>query len=199
MQLLKNIVRLNRWLIARLRTITFLVRRIWFICTCPKVKIAKNVLISDSVILKATDGGEIILSTGCKISRGVTIVAQGGRIVIEPNAFIGSWTFITAKVAIEIGADALIAERVTIRDQNHVIQGNLDTRIYASGFDSSPISISNNVWISAGAVILKGVSIGSGAVVAANAVVVSNVAENEIVGGVPAKQIGMRKNAAYES
>jgi maltose O-acetyltransferase len=38
------------------------------------------------------------------------------------------------------------------------------------------------------------VEIGKGAVVAAGAVVTVNVAEFAIVGGVPAKQIGVRKN-----
>ena len=51
------------------------------------------------------------------------------------------------------------------------------------------IHIGKNVWIGANATILPGVSIGDGAVVAAGAVVTKNVAENTVVGGVPAKVI----------
>jgi acetyltransferase-like isoleucine patch superfamily enzyme len=51
------------------------------------------------------------------------------------------------------------------------------------------ITIGNNVWIGAGAVILPGVSIGDNAVVAARATVTKDVPANTIVGGVPAKAI----------
>lgn len=49
--------------------------------------------------------------------------------------------------------------------------------------------ISNRVWIGSGAIITKGICIGDGAVIAAGAVVTRNVAENTVVGGVPAKLI----------
>jgi acetyltransferase-like isoleucine patch superfamily enzyme len=49
--------------------------------------------------------------------------------------------------------------------------------------------IGNRVWIGSGAIITKGVCIGDGAVIAAGAVVTRNVAENTVVGGVPAKLI----------
>ena len=51
------------------------------------------------------------------------------------------------------------------------------------------ICIANDVWIGAGVIILTNVNIGSRAVLAAGAVVNSSVAENTMVGGVPAKVI----------
>lgn len=62
--------------------------------------------------------------------------------------------------------------------------------------NSAPIVIGEDVWIAAGAVVLKGTTIGRGAVVAANAVVTRDVADYEIVGGVPAKRIGERRRDA---
>ncbi|MFI5205556.1 MAG: DapH/DapD/GlmU-related protein, partial [Candidatus Paceibacterales bacterium] len=50
------------------------------------------------------------------------------------------------------------------------------------------------VFIGPRAIILPGVKIGKGAVVAAGAVVTTSVKDFEIVGGVPAKVIGERKN-----
>ncbi|MGS7710180.1 DapH/DapD/GlmU-related protein, partial [Clostridioides difficile] len=43
------------------------------------------------------------------------------------------------------------------------------------------------VWIGANVTVVPGVTIGDNAIIAAGAVVTKNVAENTIVGGVPAK------------
>ena len=58
----------------------------------------------------------------------------------------------------------------------------------------TPIHIGNRVWIGAGAIITRGVTIGDGAVIAARAVVTKDVEENTIVGGVPAKFIKKIEN-----
>lgn len=47
--------------------------------------------------------------------------------------------------------------------------------------------VADDVTISAGAKVLGGISIGSGAVIGANAVVIDDVAEGDVVGGVPAR------------
>lgn len=52
--------------------------------------------------------------------------------------------------------------------------------------------IGNDVWIGAGAIILRGVTIGDGAVVGAGSVVTKDVPPYAIVGGVPAKPIRYR-------
>ena len=68
--------------------------------------------------------------------------------------------------------------------------GFVDTELYDRFSD--PCVIGNDVWIGAGASILRGVSVGDGAVIAAGAVVTKNVEPYSIVAGVPAKKIGQR-------
>ncbi|TLU65218.1 CatB-related O-acetyltransferase [Thalassotalea litorea] len=51
----------------------------------------------------------------------------------------------------------------------------------------SRVTIGNDVWIGARAIILDGVKIGDGAIIAANAVVTKDVPPYAIVTGVPAK------------
>lgn len=54
------------------------------------------------------------------------------------------------------------------------------------------ITVGNDVWIGARAIIMGGVQIGDGAIIAAGAVVTKNVEPYQIVGGVPARLIGYR-------
>ena len=54
------------------------------------------------------------------------------------------------------------------------------------------LEIGNDVWIAAGAHILRGVKVGNGAVIGAGAVVTKDVPPYSIVVGVPAKIIGFR-------
>ncbi|UTW02470.1 CatB-related O-acetyltransferase [Amphritea atlantica] len=62
-----------------------------------------------------------------------------------------------------------------------------------SGFSEiETIMIGGDVWIGANAIVMDGVFIGDGAVIAAGSVVTKNVADFEIVGGVPAHNIGYR-------
>ena len=85
----------------------------------------------------------------------------------------------------------MIAPFVYIVDSNHEIaKGKL---INQQVNKTAPIEIGNDVWISTGAKILKGIKIGNGAVIAAGAVVTQDVSPYSIYGGIPAKKIGERK------
>ncbi len=172
-------------------------RRAWVQVASPGVQFkGGGQRICGLAIARASDGGEVVLGARCHLARGVELVAQRGRIEVGDDAFIGPWTTITAKSGVSIGADCLIAERVTIRDQNHEIHGAAGLPIWRAGFRTAPIVIGDDVWIGAGAVVLAGVRIGDGAVIAANAVVTRDVAPREIVGGVPARSLGWRRQDA---
>ena len=59
---------------------------------------------------------------------------------------------------------------------------------------SNSCVIGNDVWIGAGASILRGVTVGDGAVIGAGAIVTKDVDPYSIVAGGPAKKIGQRCN-----
>lgn len=84
---------------------------------------------------------------------------------------------------------------------------NMINRAYGLKLDSvGPVTIRDNVFISWGAIILPGVTIGPNAIVGAGSVVARDVKEGDIVAGVPARPVGRldllvamlkRKNAQF--
>ena len=80
--------------------------------------------------------------------------------------------------------DVLIGPRVNLTPEHHPL--NPEDR---KTLVLKPICIRRNAWIGAGATILPGVTVGENAIVAAGAVVSKDVANNTIVGGIPAKLI----------
>ncbi len=107
------------------------------------------------------------------------------------NVVINMWTWINARGGVKIGNDVLIGPRVIIHSANHRFK-NRDKPIRLQGHDFKKVTIGNDVWIGAGAIILPGVTIGDGAIVGAGAVVTKDVEPYAIVAGVPAKKIGER-------
>jgi len=110
-----------------------------------------------------------------------------GNLAIGKGGYVGLGSVIVSRASISIGNDVLIAEHVSIRDQDHVYGQSTPTSL--SGFTTDPIVIGHNVWIGAKATITKGVTIGDNAVVAANAVVTKDVLTGAVVGGIPARQL----------
>ncbi len=187
--------RVLRMIGAALRSVKGVVRHSWIRWSTPRVWLGAGTRIAQGVVLKATDGGTIAIHKNCYIAQGTTLIAKNGFLEVGENVFIGPWSTLVSQCSLRIGTNALIAERVTIRDQDHEIHGHISVPIAQAGFQISPITIGDGAWIGAGAVILKGVTVGHGAVVAANAVVTRDVADCEIVGGVPARHMGMRKGS----
>jgi maltose O-acetyltransferase len=87
---------------------------------------------------------------------------------------------------ISIGNKCDIAPEVSFVTGSHEIASSV--RRAGAGY-AKPIHIGDGCWIGARATILGGVSVGKGAVVAAGAVVTTDVPDNCLVGGVPARLI----------
>lgn len=182
-----------RAIISRLSVICSWLRCQWAHLSHAGVKFGMRIRLEGDVKLHVTDGGRLYLEDEVFISRGTSLTVQQGSVNIGKRTFIGAWVTLVSKEKIVIGNDCLIAERVTVRDQDHEIHGQSQLLIRLSGVRVAPISIGNDVWIGAGAAVLKGVTIGDGAVVAANAVVTRDVPERAIVADLPARVIGYRR------
>lgn len=73
-----------------------------------------------------------------------------------------------------------------------IMNGNVNPIDILSIDKNKPITIGNDVWIGANAVILPGVNIGNGAVIGAGAVVTKDVPDYAVVVGVPGKVLKYR-------
>ena len=109
-------------------------------------------------------------------------------IEIGEGTIIGDHAFLDGRAPLKIGNNVDIASQVLIYNSEHDIN--------SEGFDpiEEPVEIGDYVFIGPRSTILPGVKIGKGAVIAAGAVVTADIKAFEIVGGVPAKVIGERKN-----
>ncbi len=127
--------------------------------------------------------------TGQQIDGSTTVFVPfytnfGRHIRLGKNVFINhACTFLDlGGITIEDGA--MIGPKVSLISENHPV--NPETR---KTLELKTVVIKRNAWIGANAVILHGVTVGENSVVAAGAVVTSDVPDNTVVGGVPAKVI----------
>ena len=109
-----------------------------------------------------------------------------GDIVIGDHTRIGLHNTIIGPVT--IGSHVNLAQNITVTALNHNFD-DATRRIDQQGVSTLPVTIADDVWIGAGAVVLPGVTIGRHSVVAAGAVVTRDVPDGCVVGGVPAKII----------
>lgn len=109
-----------------------------------------------------------------------------GDVIIGHHTRIGLHNTIIGPVS--IGNHVNLAQGITVTALNHNFS-NPSQRIDEQGVSTTPVTIEDDVWIGANAVILPGVTVGTHSVVAAGAVVTRNVPPYTLVGGVPAKVI----------
>ena len=138
-------------------------------------------------------GGRLAIGEGCQIGKSKITILPGASVTIGKNTSINEGFFCASSAFVQIGANCMIGELVSIRDYDHNFSTTCEP-MKQQGFFGEGISIGDDVWIGRGAAILKGVKIGSGAVVGANAVVVSDIPSYTIVGGGPAKIIRHRRS-----
>jgi len=130
----------------------------------------------------------------------------GGEVKIWRDVWVDDYSNLSVGDAVTIGKSVMlicgggvtIGDRVMIGHGAKLISGGhqipeaRQSPMRWSGPELSQVSIADDAWIGAGAIILPGVTVGRGAVVAAGAVVSNAVPDYTIVGGVPARLIRER-------
>lgn len=101
-----------------------------------------------------------------QITRGNAVFrVEGGELTVGDKCFFNQNVSVTCKKKIVIGDRCQIANNVVIVDHDHAGCENWGSYV------ESPVIIGNDVWIGAGAVILRGTVIGDRAVIGAGSIV----------------------------
>lgn len=115
---------------------------------------------------------------------------------ISEDFRLGAFSYIGPMASIAPGVCAgnyvMFGPRVVIVGKDHRFDRPGVPTIFSGRPPSARTLIEDDVWVGANATVIAGVRIGRGAIVAAGAVVTRDVPAYAIVGGVPARVIGMR-------
>lgn len=134
---------------------------------------------------------------GVRIGKGSTLhmgirFYNPRNITIGLDSIIGEGTVLDGRGKLMIGNHVDIASEVMIYNGEHDVNAKHFAAVESVTIE--PVTIEDYVFIGARAILLPGITIKKGAVVGAGAVVTKDVPEFTIVGGVPAKLIGERKD-----
>ena len=134
------------------------------------------------------------------ICRGILLCDGGqGSIEIGELVYIGDDAIISTRGSIRIGSRTLVAHGVQIfdndshpldaRDRHADYLNLLEGRPRTHAIGAAPVEIGEDCWIGANSFVLKGVKIGSRSVVAAGSVVTSDIGEDSLAAGNPARVV----------
>ena len=101
-----------------------------------------------------------------QVTRGNAVFrVEGGNLTVGDKCFFNQNVSITCKKEVVIGDRCQIANNVVIVDHDHAGCENWGSYV------ETPVKIGNDVWIGAGAVILRGTVIGDKAIIGAGSIV----------------------------
>jgi acetyltransferase-like isoleucine patch superfamily enzyme len=152
-------------------------------CWIQAVRIPRNpwdIFLEDEVAL---DDEVVLLTTGEK--------RELPRIRIGARSYVNRFTMFDASESIVVGARCMIGPHCYVTDHDHGTSAGAG--IAWQPLRSSPTRIGDDVWIGAGVIVLKEVSVGDGAVIGAGAVVTHDIPAGAVAVGVPASVVGKRQ------
>ena len=156
----------------------------------PQATFAPRCDVRSGFRLASRPGAVVTFGERCVLDRSMTVECWG-RLEVGAGTVFGHHCTVGAKESVVIGPHCLIAEMVSIRDNDHVFEDQ--SRPYLEqGHVTSPVVIGRNVWLGSKVVVSRGVTIGDGAVIGAGAVVTRDIPAGAVAVGVPAKVVRQR-------
>lgn len=122
-----------------------------------------------------------------QIGKGV-IINNPGNLYLGNDCYISHYCYVQAKGKVTLEDNVIIGPMSIIASSKHIIENGIVTN---KGLSRS-ILIGKGTWCGGNVVISAGVNVGESVIIGAGAVVTKDVAENEMVVGVPAKSIKRR-------
>ena len=160
------------------------------------IHLGPNIFIDDDTLLfQRGDGGPIDIGAKVTVARNSIIetslggsVTVGEKTLLQPHCFLSA-----AQASIRIGADVSIAAYCAFYPHDHgTVEGQ---RISSQPLViKGDIVVEDGAWLGHGVTVLSGVRIGKGAVIGAGSTVASDVPDDAVAWGVPAKVFMKRKN-----
>lgn len=192
---LSHILRLIPRLFRRINP-DFIAQRVMGRATC---ELRDGATLGRSARIRNNGGssGKIVIGSHTHVQGELFIFPHGGKITLGEWCFVGEGTRIWSSASVEIGNRVNISHSVNIFDSlTHPIRAadrheQIKTILEHGhprqiSFGERPVKICDDAWIGAGAIVLRGVTVGEGAIIGAGSVVTKNVPPFSIVAGNPA-------------
>jgi acetyltransferase-like isoleucine patch superfamily enzyme len=157
------------------------------------IRLGRNAYIDEGVYIHACPGG-VTIGAGTYIMHHAVLHVYNFRdlphagIRIGRDSLIGEFNVLRGQGGITVGDRVYFAPLVQVLAVNHVYD-DPNRPFVEQGITAQGITIEDDVWVGAGAIILDGVHIGHGAVIAAGAVVAEDVPAHTVAAGVPARVV----------
>ena len=158
-----------------------------------QLRLGKGVYLDEGVYLHACPGG-IQIGDNTLVMHHAELHVYNFRdlphagIQIGHDSLIGEFNVLRGQGGIHIGDRVYISPLVQLAAVDHVFS-DPDRPFVEQGITAQGITVEDDVWIGAGAIITDGVRIGQGAVVDAGAVVTKDVPAHTVVDGVQARKV----------
>ncbi|UQD96773.1 acyltransferase [Bradyrhizobium japonicum] len=176
--------------------VDYLIQRLIGRATC---RLQQNAVLGSRARIRNIrgDSDKITVGQHSRILGELLTFAHGGEISLGEWCYVGEGSRIWSAASIIIGNRVLISHSANVFDNlTHPLgaaaRHQQIRQIFSHGhprdisLDESPVRICDDAWIGAGAMVLRGVTVGEGGVVAAGAVVTKDVPAFSVVAGNPA-------------
>lgn len=133
-------------------------------------------------------GGEIRVGPSAQLRDGA-MLKSSGSLVLGERVMVARFSSIQAHDSVRFEDLSGAAERVTVIDSDHTIDGT-DDHFLVKPVRSDPITVGRNTWLGANVVVLRGARIGRNALVGAASVVRGgDYPDGWLIAGVPAAPV----------